>query len=110
MHLMQIESETEKARKRAERFGAEFTEPNVELILDPDELRLYYKITQPEKVQPAGSRRQYRSQVDSRFSYTHARCIQGGRFSLYELHDAHQLMYAKGRSIIVVGRASQDAD
>jgi hypothetical protein len=60
----QIEEETEKARKRAERFGAEFTEPNIELILDKDELHLYYKITNPEMLKPArGPRAQYRSQV-----------------------------------------------
>ncbi len=61
---LQIEAETEKARKRAERFGAEFSAPSVELILDPEELRLYYKITQPEKAAPkAGRGAQYRSQV-----------------------------------------------
>jgi hypothetical protein len=61
---LQIEAETEKARKRAERFGAEFSAPSVELILDPEELRLYYKITQPEKAAPkAGRGAQHRSQV-----------------------------------------------
>jgi len=61
---LQIVAETEKARKRAERFGAEFSAPSVELILDPEELRLYYKITQPEKAAPkAGRGAQYRSQV-----------------------------------------------
>ena len=60
----QIEEETEKARKRAERFGAEFTEPNIELILDKDELHLYYKITNPEMLKPArGPRAKYRAQV-----------------------------------------------
>ena len=63
MWLPQIEAETEKARKRAERFGAEFSAPSVELILDPEELRLYYKITQPQKVMPMAGRGQYRSQV-----------------------------------------------
>lgn len=60
----QIEEETEKARKRAERFGAEFTEPNVELILDQDELYLYRKITDPDSLKASkGPRVQYRSQV-----------------------------------------------
>ena len=64
---MQIEAETEKARKRAERFGAEFSEPSLELILDKDELYLYKKITDPESLKvPKGPRVQYRSQVPAR--------------------------------------------
>lgn len=64
---MQIEAETEKARKRAERFGAEFSEPSLELILDKDELYLYKKITDPESLKaPKGPRAQYRSQVPAR--------------------------------------------
>jgi hypothetical protein len=58
-----IEEETERARKRAERFGQEPSEPNVELILDSEELRLYYKITRPEKLAPKRERTQYRSSV-----------------------------------------------
>ena len=38
----------------------------MELILDPEELQLYYKITQPEKVMPKAGRGQYRSQVCDR--------------------------------------------
>lgn len=59
-----IEEETERARKRAERFGQEFTEPSVELILDSDEITLYYKITRPELSRAKKeTRAQYRSQV-----------------------------------------------
>ena len=59
-----VEEETERARKRAERFGQEFTEPSVELILDSDELTLYYKITRPELTRAKKeTRAQFRSQV-----------------------------------------------
>jgi hypothetical protein len=79
--VLQIEEETEKARKRAERFGQEFSEPSVELILDPEETELYYKITQPDRYKRARQERmQYRSQVrHARSLYVVSSCSRCAR-------------------------------